>query len=655
MQRFSFKRGLVFIEGQQRWEMHRRRVTGMIQLLSDSGEVLNLSVKEILRRWHSQTWLIDEASLGELGNAIYIATPRDLSTFPEQHQQIAKRRLYYLTAIDAERTPYNQNIWAEKIKAAAKEAGDSRPPCASTVSSWWRRYRSTKSILKLIPHNSASSAHFEKPAYRVFEEVIAAIYLTDQKLPKIAVAEAMYRQINALNNGLPDHERLKKPGRSTIYRWLEALQQDLIDTAREGAEAARMKYRAALGSVQVSGILERIEIDHSPLDINACDDANKLPLGRPWLSLAIDRLSRMILGFYLSFNAPSSHGVLQCLRRAILPKDELLARFPDIKNTWPACGIPSLIAIDNGTDLHSKALEMACLEMGIQILFCGSRTPQHKGAVERFFRTMNMGLIHRLPGTVFSNPDQRGDYPSEKNAALDLNTLVHLITKWIVDVYNVTPHRGLNGRSPLDVWTECANRQVIELPVHPQQLEVIAGIPASRTLFHYGIELEGLHYNSELLQIIRRRAGKNCKVNLKYYEDDVSHIHVFDPDTNEYLKVAAKQAEYAKGLTRDLHRMVREHVRKTHGDSSLAPHLLQARHEIEELVRGALKSKKTGTRKSGASTVQHDSEAVWRNEDPLAKARNPIRNVKEQPPGDLPSGLDDTLPDFGPSPTNGED
>ncbi len=90
----------------------------------------------------------------------------------------------------------------------------------------------------------------------------------------------------------------------------------------------------------------------------------------------------------------SPYGVLQCLRRCILPKDEWLARFPDIKGEWPAHGIMELIAVDNGMDLHSDALEAACQEMGIQILFCGSKTPQHKGAIERFFRTMNTLTAH---------------------------------------------------------------------------------------------------------------------------------------------------------------------------------------------------------------------------------------------------------------------
>lgn len=647
MQRCSFKHGmrLVEIATQIGYEISRRLATGKLQLLSDKGEVLNLTDSELHQKWLSHEWEIDVASIGSSKDAIYITVPRDLGTYPESQQQEAKRRKHYLDKLDPEANPYQPSQWRAVIEEAAKELNDRYPPAASTVQAWWRRFRTTKSVISLIPHNKPSTGPRAKRRYQIFEEVIASIYLTNQKLPKLKVVEEVFRVVDGINNGLPEDERIRKPARATIYRWLDNLQQDLVDKAREGAEAARVKYRAALGNVKVGSVLERIEIDHTPLDLIVIDILTMLPLGRPWLTMAIDHYSRMVVGFYISFNAPSSHGVLQCVRRAILPKDEWLARFPDIKGSWPAYGIPELIAVDNGTDLHSEALESSCMEMGIQILFCGSKTPQHKGAIERFFRTMNMGLIHRLPGTVFSSVDARGDYPAEDKAVIDMQSLVHLLTKWVVEVYNVTTHRGIGAR-PIDKWIQSADRRIIELPVHPQQLEVITGIPAKRTLFHYGIELDGLQYNSEQLQVLRRRTGENLPVQLKYYEDTVAHIHAFDPVTKEYLKVPAKLMEYAQDLPREIHRLVREKARKRFGDHVLSAQLLQAKTEIEELIQDALKAKKMGHRKSGARVAMHDSEAVLQGDDPLAEARKPLRRGNSESPVALPSGLDDELPDF---------
>lgn len=645
MLRFSFKRGMVFIDGQLRWQLLRRLPNNKIQLESDNGELVNLTDAELLSRWLTQAWIIDESKLASMKDALYLTTPRDLSTYSEVQQQEATRRLHYLQAVDSESAPYNAERWNQLIVVAAEEISDLAPPCPSTVANWWRKYRHTKSILSLVPHSTKSSGPRRKRQHEIFEDVIDSVYLTTQKLPVTAVVEEISRRVQAINNGLPPEEHIKPPGRGTIYRWMEYLRVDLVDAKRHGVEMARLKYRASIGTVKVGSVLERIEIDHTPFDLIVIDSLTNLPLGRPWLTLAIDTYSRMVMGFYVSFNAPSGHGVLQCLRRCILPKDEWLARFPDIKGEWPAHGIMELIAVDNGMDLHSDALEAACQEMGIQILFCGSKTPQHKGAIERFFRTMNMGLIHRLPGTVFSSVDQRGDYPAEEKAVIDMETLLHLLTKWIVEIYNVTKHRGIGAR-PIDRWRESADKRIIELPVYPQQMEVISGIPAKRTLFHYGIELDGIQYNSDLLQSIRKRAGENRPVTLKYYEDTVGHIHVYDPFDKEYFKVPAKLAEYAEGLPRDIHRLVREHARKHFGENCLSAQLLEARAEIEALVKQALTSKKMGNRKIGAGILQHDSEAVLHGKDALAEARRPLRKAKETPPTELPPGLDDDLPAF---------
>lgn len=647
MQRCSYKVGMRWVDTQTQigHQLSRRLATGKLQLIADTGEIVSLTDSELHKKWLAHEWEIDIASIGLAKDAIYLTVPRDLGTYPEHQQQEAKRRKYYLDWISPETNPYHPSRWRSMIEKAVQELSDRFPPAPSTVQAWWRRFRNTKSIASLIPHNKPSTGPRANRCYQIFEEVISSVYLTNQKLPKLRVVEEMYRRIDGVNNALPGEHRIRKPARATIYRWLESLQQDLVDKAREGAEATRVKYRAALGNVKVASVLERIEIDHTPLDLIVIDSLTKLPLGRPWLTMAIDHYSRMVVGFYVSFNAPSSHGVLQCLRRAILPKDQWLARFPDIKGTWPAYGIPELIAVDNGTDLHSDALESSCLEMGIQMLFCGSKTPQHKGAIERFFRTMNMGLIHRLPGTVFSSVDERGDYPAEDKAVIDMTSLIHLLTKWVVEVYNMTAHRGIGAR-PIDKWIQSADRRIIELPVCPRQLEVITGIPAKRTLFHYGIELEGLQYNSEQLQMLRRRTGENLPVQLKYYEDTVAHIHVFDSVTKEYLQVPAKCMEYAQDLPRDIHRLVREKARKRFGDHVLSEQLLQAKAEIEDLIQEALKAKKMGHRKTGARYAMHDSEAVLQGGDPLAEARKPVRTVKAKPPEELPSGIDDDLPEF---------
>jgi putative transposase len=647
MIRFCFRKGMVLLEGQTRRQLQRQLSNNKLQFEQESGELENFDQAEVLANWSSSKWVIDMASLSFAGDVLYLATPRDLATYPEKLQEIARRRERYIRKVEPERNGYNVQRWQAAIAELAKEINDPKPPCTGTVHNWWSQYRELKTITALIPHAKRGGHRKNDPRIAVFEEAVAEVFLTSQKLPKLEVFHAVTSKMKQVNAARAPDDQIKSPGRTTVYRWLNDLRQDIVDASRLGADVARVKYRASYGGLKVDRILERIEIDHTPLDIIVVDGTTLIPLGRPWMSLALDRYSRMVMGFYLSFNAPSSHSVLQCLRRAILPKNEWLARFPDIKGEWPAYGIPELIAVDNGMDLHSVALEKTCQELGIQILFCGAKEPEHKGAVERWFRTLAEGLIHRLPGTVFSSVDERGDYPSEDLAAIDLETLTHVVTQWVVDIYNVSPHEGI-GTTPLQRWKESALHCRIELPAYPGELEVITGIPAVRTLFHYGIELEGMHYNSRQLQEIRRRAGKSLKVQLKFYEDDVDFVHVFDPYAKEYLKVAAVHSAYAENLPRSVHRLIREYARRQFGEQYSATQLEEAKASIQEKIKASIDYKKMATRKSGASLLRADSESVLRGSDPLNAARKDVKSSAAEPPEVLPDGLSDEIPIFKP-------
>jgi putative transposase len=655
MKRFSFRKGLRFKELNTWWELHRRLITGRLQFESDEGEIKNLTDKEILHLWESGKWLVDENSLGINGDAIYLVTPADLSTYPIKWQETAKRKLYYINAINPEGRKYNKDEWARLIEKAAQEIGDSQPPCSASVQGWWKRFRVTKSINTLLPRVKSGFSKKEDARYTIFEDVIRTVYLNAQKLPITEVVRKIQQRIVLLN--MHREEKIKQISKSTIYNWVANLRNDISDSSRLGADVARNKYRSVMGGLKVHQVLERIEIDHTPLDLIVIDKTTMLPLGRAWLTLALDKHSRIVVGFYISFNPPSSYAVLQCLKQMILPKDDLLKRFPDIKNDWPVFGIPDLLALDNGMDLHADALKKACLELGIQILYCPAATPEMKGSIERFFRTINQGLIHNLPGSTFSNIDERGDYPSEDMAAIDMETLVHLVTKWIVDVYNVTPHRGI-GDTPLNKWMDSAKHRIIDLPVYPAQLDVITGVPAKRTVFHYGIELEGLHYNNRQLQEIRKISGENMQVDLKFYEDQVAYIDVFDPYAKEYLRVEAVHEDYAKDLHREAHRLSRVQARKKFGEQYSMPQLMDARNDIETIIKDALKAKKMGSRKLAANLLLHDSTSVFESRNPIEDVHKPIKKHVSKAPKPLESGLDEDLPDLGVEPstkTNNDD
>src|SRR5205085_8421023 len=89
-------------------------------------------------------------------------------------------------------------------------------------------------------------------------------------------------------------------------------------------------------------ILERVEIDHTVLDLFLVDEEDRLPIGRPTLTFALDVYSRYPVGCYVGFENPSYRAVQNCLFHAILPKQDTRELY-GTKNEWLAYGLPEML------------------------------------------------------------------------------------------------------------------------------------------------------------------------------------------------------------------------------------------------------------------------------------------------------------------------
>ncbi len=68
-------------------------------------------------------------------------------------------------------------------------------------------------------------------------------------------------------------------------------------------------------------------------------------------------------------------------------------------------------------------------------------TAMSKGKIERFFRSLRAQLLTRLT-------------PEDTTSLEALNRRLHL---WLEAEYHHTPHRGLEGQTPLERWAQCAS------------------------------------------------------------------------------------------------------------------------------------------------------------------------------------------------------
>src|SRR6516165_12695848 len=83
-----------------------------------------------------------------------------------------------------------------------------------------------------------------------------------------------------------------------------------------------------------------------------------------------------------------------------------------------------------------------------------------------------------------------------------------------------------------------------------------------RVIFHYGIELEGLKYNSPELGELRRRMGVGAKVELTFDPGDLGHVNVLDPQNGTYIVVPAVNQAYAKGLSSWQSKVIRRYAQR---------------------------------------------------------------------------------------------
>ena len=648
--RFTFRKGLRFLEGQKSWTLLRKLPTHKFQLEDEVGTIVQLTYDEIFAHWKSKTWVVDESSLGENDNIFYLSTPRDLATFSELHQHTARRRLELIRQT-AKAHEIDGGISDNQPGVGVTTTDDPTEfkniPHRSTLYRWRSRYTVGKDIVSLVDKRVHSGRKRDRVIYRFFEDAINAVYLSQQKFPKVTVYDEVCRQIDKANKSRPPENQLRLPGRTTIFNWLSELDAYLVDIARLGKPAADRLHRPAIGSAPVESIMQRIEIDHTPLDVMALDKATMVCVGRPWLTYARCRSSGAILGFYISFSTPSAMSVLRCLKQVLLPKTALLRRYPDIIGDWPMHGIPFSVVCDNGMELHAAAVEAWCLDYGILLSYCVAKDPGMKGAVERSFRTINVDLIHKLPGTTFSNPTERGDYEAEKQAVLDIEDLTHLITKWIVDVYHKRPHRETR-ESPLNSWNRQLKTTLIEYPANPDAVNLSIGEVADRTVFHYGIEFEGLHYNNHALQTIKRRTADSQRMRFKYFEEDVSFVLVWDDVSDEYVRVEVRpmHADYAKDLNRDTHRAIRAHQLRQKRETHCELDLMHAKREIYDMVDALKRDKKMRLRKLGHVMTNVNSDRLLQEPRAIDQALEKAPRLSLKPPEALDAGLEDQLPEY---------
>jgi putative transposase len=414
----------------------------------------------------------------------------------------------------------------------------------STIYRWISKYNQTNQVISLIESRGKANKGIKRidtDVEEIIKEGIETIYLKKGERKKIGkVIEYVLIQCKKL--------KLEAPHQNSIRNRIKEIDEAVVEAARKGKKVADQNYGENRGNYPDPGFpLGSVQIDHTPCDIILVDPVYREPIGKPWLTTALDVTTRMILGYYLSFDAPNFMAVGLCISNAVLPKEKKLKAL-GIDSKWRCWGFMNTVAVDNGKEFHSDSMERACEAHEIHIDWRPNKTPHYGGHIESFHKTLKE-QVHSLPGTTFSNVQERDKYPSEEKAALTFDLFEKWLVTFIVDVYHQKIHSSL-GKPPIQAWDEGISGkgggQGVGYQNYPDEARVrIDFMPIFlRTIQEYGVARESINYYSDVLKKWIHRTDRTTgkaelaiKHEFRYDPRDLSSVFFYDPDLDEYFKV----------------------------------------------------------------------------------------------------------------------
>lgn len=421
----------------------------------------------------------------------------------------------------------------DRVDDAAAELGVSRRQLYVLLDRWRRGGGLVSDLLPARSSGGRGRTHLPDAVEAIVIESIRKGFLTRQR----RTVAAVYRDILAMcrTQGLP------APSRMTVERRIAQLDPVEQVTRRQGPDEGRSRLSAAGPVPPVRRPLDQVQIDHTVVDVIVVDERHRLPIGRPYVTVAIDVFNRCIVGLVVTLEAPSALSVGLCLAHMVTDKRAWLERV-GTSVVWPMAGKPVELYLDNAAEFKSEALKRGCEQHGVKLRYRPPGQPHYGGIVERVIGTM-MQAVHDLPGTTFSNPRERGSYDSEKRATLTLQEL----ERWFalaVASYHGQVHRGL-GQTPAGRWRAGIKGGGEPVLVTDAAAFLIDFLPViRRSVTRTGFTIDHVQYFSDVLKPWIAKREKLGRFVIRRDPRDISRIWVLDPEGGTYVDVPYRRMSH---------------------------------------------------------------------------------------------------------------
>ena len=633
----SYARGLVLRHGDRLMVFKNRIDESKVQFeYTDNGQYLTETVGQNYRAIRSGKYQLARASALKNQNRTeeekLITLPSNLSE--TQEEEIAYKLKYVRAAIRAHipatALPRISHLIDRIYQGVHKEDDSPRSmskypkPSAPTVRNWITAYKKSGSnAFMLIDKRGVTkrSKRIDGRVEEIIDEVLRKRYLKIKGDSINSSYDYLVREIRALN--LNEGSELEIPSINTLKRRVGELPKILVDRHRYGTAYAKNKWRYSIHGDQSTRVMERVEIDHTLLDVWVIDPRSGIPLGRPWITVLIDRYSKYVVGIHVSFYGPSTSSVASALKMSIEPKDIICEAVDGLSNFWSAYGVAEVYMMDNGKEMHSDRFRRIGWELQSDFIYNPVRHPWLKSSIERTMRE----ICRILPaaGKVYA-PVKNAQVPDpKKTASIMFDDLCEGLIKWVVDVYPRHINRDTLTR-PIDLWTEgVESMPPITLPVSTQYLDISMGISYERTIGRDGLVMQYLRYNSPELQDYCRTYKQSFRTEIRIVPDDISSCHIYLEKGKRWINVPLVRpyGDYGNGLSLLQHQIIRKQAGNKLKLSNSEEELYRARMELKDRWEVATSRGKALKKQADLIRLQN-----------LTSAR--LTNNREEAPIDVP-------------------
>lgn len=405
-------------------------------------------------------------------------------------------------------------------------------------------------------------------------------YTTEKVMDRSTLFRKFLGKCRDLGIGSNDYPfNTKNLGRITFYHYLDNLQNEDLTSSKNrlDKDAGQIQSSTGFGErytrepvapyqcVQVDGHIidviytTEVELDDGTVDYLECQ--------RCWLFAVIDVATRCILGYSLSqeFNY-NQHDVLRAVKDACSvhgkSDNSSILRVND-KKGFPSLMYPELenvlfdsVMLDNAkTHLSNNVVSKITDVLNCTMVFGAVATPETRGIVERFFRTLETKGFHRLPTTTGSSSKDIKRKDPEKEARkyhITFQDISELMENLIVE-YNSSPHSSLYNRTPLqEMGEKLKNGFRPYIPSKEEQEQIKELLFIYKTVTVRGnrytgrrpfISFMGARYRNDLLASTYSLSGEKITIRIDPY--DISSVIGYLSD-GKCIGVLKAVGEYGK-------------------------------------------------------------------------------------------------------------